>query len=296
MERTDSILRMLKVNLASSQDDAQKFSWSPALQIFTYLNDDEIATLGQNSREVLCYMITNRDNSNSVFNLVVSARENARSVQDNITIELWQCLNDYYHLIRDPWVERTLQEGDPVSVLDALIRQGTLYYGIVEYTMFKGVGLRFLNVGRYLERSIQSTVILDIKLRDISYDLDRTADTMYWKYLLMSISGYALYLKSYKSGFEARNVIDQILLNDNFPRSLVYSLRMLQRNYDALQSSSDEATFRKLQFMIGKLYSKVKYADVDTIHELGLREYLHGVHDDLTAVGNAFNKLYFAYA
>ena len=32
MERTDGILRMLKINYASSQDDIQEFSWKPVLK------------------------------------------------------------------------------------------------------------------------------------------------------------------------------------------------------------------------------------------------------------------------
>ena len=34
MERTDSILRMLKTNYASSQDNRDDFTWRPVLKIF----------------------------------------------------------------------------------------------------------------------------------------------------------------------------------------------------------------------------------------------------------------------
>ncbi len=37
MERTDSILRMLKINYASSQDNSEEFSWRPVLRIFGHL-------------------------------------------------------------------------------------------------------------------------------------------------------------------------------------------------------------------------------------------------------------------
>lgn len=296
MERADSMLRMLKVNYASSQDDMEDFTWNAVLRIFTYLENDAITAMEKKGRDALCYIVTDRENPNSVYNIIIQSRENARSVQDNVTIELWQCLNDYYHLIRDPWVERTLRHGDPVSVLDALIRQGMLYYGIVDYTMFRGEGLSFMNVGKYLERSLQSTDILDIKFSDISYDLEKPTDTTYWKYLLLSISGYALYLKSYRSGFEGKNVVDQILFNVKFPRSLSYSLSLLQRNFERLQSSSDEQNFEKIRFMIGKLYSKVKYSDVQSVAQAGLSNYLKDIHNDLQATGQLLNQLYFAYS
>ena len=52
MERADGILRMLKINYASSQDDIQEFSWKPVLKIFTYLKEEEAGALAKNSREV----------------------------------------------------------------------------------------------------------------------------------------------------------------------------------------------------------------------------------------------------
>ena len=90
MERTDGILRMLRINYASSQDDIHEFSWKPVLQIFTYLDEERAAVISRDTRAVLQYMVTDKENSNSVLNIVTRARENARGVQDHITKELWQ--------------------------------------------------------------------------------------------------------------------------------------------------------------------------------------------------------------
>ena len=56
MERADGILRMLKINYASSQDDIQEFSWKPVLKIFTFLKEEEANALAQNNRAVLQFM------------------------------------------------------------------------------------------------------------------------------------------------------------------------------------------------------------------------------------------------
>src|SRR5690606_16076104 len=121
IERGDSIMRMLKTNYASSQDLSSGFTWKPVLTIFSDMEKKEIATMERKGRDVLIYMVTDRDNGNSVYNIVTRARENARSVQDNITIELWQCLNNYYHLVKDEALERKLKREDPVTILDSLI-------------------------------------------------------------------------------------------------------------------------------------------------------------------------------
>ncbi|HMG93117.1 MAG TPA: alpha-E domain-containing protein [Chryseolinea sp.] len=296
MERTDSILRMLKINYASSQDNPEEFSWHPVLKIFGNLEEDEIQNHDDNSRKVLQYMVLSRENSNSVFNMVTLARENARGVQDNITVELWKCLNEFYHIVRGDRLIYALQHGDPITVLDTLIKECTLYFGVTDVTMFRGEGLCFMRVGKYMERALQSAEILDIKLSDQSYDLDRPTDATYWKYLLMSISGYSLYLKRYQSGFEARNIIDQVLFNVDFPKSVLYSLNQLQRYFDRLRSDRNIEGFSKVQFSIGKLRSKVQYSDVQTVSNIGLHHYLNEITTDIDDIGSTLNQYYFAYS
>ena len=295
MERTDGILRMLRINYASSQDDIQDFSWKPVLRIFSYLREEGATTIADNSRAVLQYMVTDKENTNSVLNIVTRARENARSVQDHITKELWQCLNEFYHTIRDGQVVRGLHADDPVSILDVLIKQGLLYHGITDVTMARGEGYAFINIGKFLERGVQSADILDIKFSDLQYDFTRM-DTTYWKYLLLSISGYELYLKTYRSGFDARNVVELIVLNEDFPRSVIYSVNQLQRYFERLKSDKNKEAYRKIDFLIGKIKSRVKYSTVESILQQGLHGYLNGVKEDLYDVGNALNQHYFAYS
>ena len=239
-------------------------------------------------------MVTDKENSNSVLNIVTRARENARGVQDHITKELWQCLNDFYHTIRDEHLVHGLHTDDPVSILDVLIRQGLLYYGITDITMARGEGYAFLNIGKFIERGVQAADILDIKFSDLEYDFTRM-DTTYWKYLLLSISGFELYLKTYRSGFDARNVVELIVLNPNFPRSILYSVNRLHMHLQRLKDDLNREGYQKLDFMIGKIQSRVRYTTVDAILQEGLHGFLKSVKDDLYEVGTAFNHHYFAY-
>ncbi|MBS1932750.1 MAG: alpha-E domain-containing protein [Bacteroidetes bacterium] len=294
MERADGILRMLKINYASSQDDINEFSWKSVLRIFTYLEEEQANAIAHHSRAVLQYMVTDKENPNSVVNIVTHARENARSVQDHITKEVWQCLNDFYHTVRTDQLIQWLDKDDPVTVLDVLIKQGMLYYGTADITMARGEGYNFLNIGKFLERGVQSADILDVKFRDLDYDLSK-ADTIYWKYMLLSISGYELYLKTYRSGFEAKNVVEQIVLNVDFPRSVLYSINQLHRYFERFKSEKNVEGYQKINFLIGKLKSKVKYSTVDSILKEGLHTYLSGIKESLYEVANTLNQNYFAY-
>lgn len=296
MERTDGILRMLKINYASSQDDTQEFSWKPVLKIFTFLNDADANLLAHDTRGVLQFMVIGKDNPNSVLNIITLARENGRSVQDHITKEMWQCINDFYHIMRQAKLAESLQQEDPITILDNLIKQGLLYFGTTDVTMARGEGNAFINIGKFLERAIQSTDILDVKFSDMNYEMDKTTDTTYWKYLLMSISGYELYLKTYRGGFEAKNVVEQIVLNQQFPRSVIYSINQLHRYFERLKSERNKSEFEKVDFMIGKVKSRVKYSTSESIVNEGLHIFLNETKKSLFEIGNQINQHYFAYA
>ncbi len=288
------MLRMLKINYASSQDAIQEFTWEPVIRIFAGLEDEEGENLGNDSRAVLKYMVMGKSNSNSVLNIITLARENARSVQEHITKDLWQCLNEYYHTVKDTKLERALQREDPISVLDVLIKQVMLYYGTVEITMERGEGRSFMNIGKYLERAIQSVDILDTKFGSISDNPDLLTDTTYWKHLLLSLGGYELYLKTYREGFEAENVLEQVVLNNDFPRSVIYSVNNIQRYFERLQNDSNMDDFRDMTFKIGRLQSRIKYSSVKTIRQEGLHAFLTQIRGELYGIANALSEHYFA--
>lgn len=296
IERSDGILRMLKINYASSQDSLQQFSWAPVIKIYSGLDEDTIRSMEFNSREVLLFMFSGKENPNSISNIITLARENARSVQDHIPKDLWQCLNEYYHLVKDKRLIYSLRRDDPTSVLDELIKQVMLYYGIAEVTMERGEGRSFMNIGKYLERSIQSADILDTKLDVTNNDPDLLSGTSYLKYLLLSLGAYDLYLKTYRQGFDAENILELVVLNNDFPRSVLYSVNNIHRYFERLKSNKNIIEFKELSFLIGRLQSMIQYSTVDSIMQQGLHSYLALIKKELYSVGNTLNVHYFAYS
>ena len=62
--------------------------------------------------------------------------------------------------------------------------------------------------------------ILNAHFTKTDYKLSKAQDILFWRNLLLSLSGYELYLKTYTSGQHNMNVIDHVISNKNFPRSL----------------------------------------------------------------------------
>lgn len=296
VERTDGILRMLKINFITSLDRTgeRDFSWQPILKVFAHIPDAQIENFSHRSNDVLRYMITSRENNNSIRNVIARARENARGMQDHITKETWECMNEFYHAVNSPDIEKAIERDEQIVMLSSLINHCLLFYGVAEVTMPRGQGWNYMNLGKFIERGIQTVDILDVKFNDIHYDMSDSTDIPYYRNLLLSLSGYELYLKSYRTGLDSQNVVDMTLLNTNFPRSVLYCLVRLDRIIRGMASENMEAT-PQLQKIIGRLRSTVEYSDIDSISEKGLHAFLTDVRQNLSNFSNALSHSYLAY-
>src|ERR1700749_3839426 len=104
VERAEHVARILLVNSNLLMDvgdlapTLQQRQWRSILEIMRL---DELPP----SREALAkrikqYMTFNPDNPSSLLNCLSRARENARAIRENISAEMWECLNTLYWSIR----------------------------------------------------------------------------------------------------------------------------------------------------------------------------------------------------
>jgi uncharacterized alpha-E superfamily protein len=296
VERVDGNLRMIKVNYSASLEtvSGSQFSWKPVLRIFSELREEAIHDLSGDSRKVLQYLLVEKENRNSVKCLVTHARENARGVQDHIALEVWSCINQFYHYVNEPVIGDLVDSDDPIFVVNEMLKHCYVFYGTAEITMGRGEGWLYMNLGKYLERCMQTADILDIKYKSVQKENDSIQDIHYWKLVLMSVSGYELYTKSYKSGIESRYVADMLILNTNYPRSILYCLNQLWRTIERLRPFSSPESYKTLEHLVGKARSRVQYTDLDQIFISGLHAYLESIKKDLYKIGEALNACCFA--
>jgi uncharacterized alpha-E superfamily protein len=293
MERTNGMLRLLRTNYIFSQDEMGNFNWHSVLRLYSDLPVQQTEQINTHSPKVLEHLILDSNNIASVFNNIYRSRENARAAQDHITKEVWQCLNDYYHLIRDQQIHNQIRYGDPLTAFDALLQHGMLYYGTVDSTMARGEGFNYLNIGKFLERSILSADMLKIKLTELNENLHGPADALGWRYLLYSLSGYELYLKTYQGKFETKNVVEQVLYEGNFPHSVLYCLQQLTRYFERLKEESLHDNYARVEFLIGKTTNRVKYSNIENASEKAQQDFLLEIRSELFQIANAFNQFYF---
>ena len=168
-----------------------------------------------------------------------------------------------------------------------------LYHGTVDITMARGEGFNYLNAGKFLERAILSADMLNIKLTELGYKLEAPVELPALRYLLYSLSGYELYLKSHRGNLQADFVIQQIVYNEQFPHSIAYCLKQLFRYFERLEPESLPENYKQLEFLIGRAMNNVKYSIINTSDGEGLKQFLQQTRNELIGIAAAFNQFYF---
>ena len=147
MERADCLVRVIRTNYILSFDSDQRtdFAWKDVINIFSH--EPDAATLyGENTATSLKYLVADTKNPNSIKSLVTKARENARGVQDYITKEVWEQVNQLYHIVNEPGIEEKITGPNSMEVIDLLDQNSILFYGVIDSTMPRGHGWQFLNL------------------------------------------------------------------------------------------------------------------------------------------------------
>ena len=294
MERTSGMLQAIRINYIASQDEVLNFSWKALLHTYGDLSAMALAEVERDSLKVMEHLLLDRMNAASAINNITQGRENARAIQDHITREVWQCLNDYYHLIREPALQQQLRAGDPVSAIDILIKQGLLFNGTSKNTLSRDECYTYLHIGKFLERAIHVADMVRIKFGELVTTETQMAPEIYsLRYLLYSLFGFEVYMKVYKGNFNADNVLDLLLYSPYFPHSLLYSLHQLHKYFERLKPESLPESYEQLEFLIGKAMNNAKYSNVVAGDTAALNKFLIQTRNELIEIGSAFSKYYF---
>ena len=297
MERTDGILLTLNtlyiLSLDKETNDYQ--GYKPLLEYYSDLSYNEITKVQYDTNFVLNYILCDVKNPNSVKNLITKSRENARGSQDKITKELWEHINSMYHFINAPELPEKLKTTEAMTILASLNKNFLLYNGIFHVTMPRGLGWCFSSIGKHIERCLQTISMTDAYYAPIKYNLDGNEDLLYWRKLLLSLSGYELYLKSYRNIPHNRKVVQHLIFNPDFAHSVVYTLNLIETYLECVFKDNMLSEARSMRNQFGRLKSAVDFTDYQHLTNKQLEEVLKNTKTELIQFSVDFSKLFFSY-
>jgi len=296
LERAENVARFIGVNLNLILDMPEEYGeqWAPLVNIS---GDRELfkRLYGTPTREnVLQFLTFERENPNSILSSVRSARENARSVREIISSEMWEQANRFYLMVKHA-SENNISTDNPHNFYSDVKTESHLFDGITEATMSHGEAWHFLQVGELLERADKTSRILDVKYYILLPDeqaVGTAVDNIQWAALLKSVSALEMYRKHFKQISPAK-VADFLILNREFPRSVHSCLRRAAYSLHAITGSQMGSFSNKAEQRMGRLLAELNYTQIEEIIVGGMHEFFEGLQSRLNGIDDCIFETYF---
>jgi uncharacterized alpha-E superfamily protein len=289
VERAEDTARMLDVtyhNLLESPPDDESMAWSELLKVL-YL--DTSFGEGKLDREaVSSYLVTDRENPGSIYSAVARARENARGLRDRISTELWEAINRFYLELGRPDLGSMVIHR-PYEVFRTVKSQCQLISGVASQTMPRDEGYRFIVLGWMLERAEMTCRLLAVRYAGLSSSEIRMGFHA-WVSVLKSVSAYEAYLKAHDASLDPTSVLEYLLLNREFPRSVLYCLRTVEDQLTILAGPSQTTSVGRA---IGRVRARAEFCDIEAILDAGLDEFLESLQVEIYEVANEVDLHFF---
>lgn len=296
IERAESVARFVDVTLYLSLDlpsEAQD-AWSALIAV---TGDEPYyrARYGEPTREgVLRFLTFDNEYPNSIVSCLRSARENARSVREVISSEMWEQINRTFLTVRGGDLARVLD--DPSEFYAGVKQAAHLFVGITYLTMTHNEAWHFGRLGRMLERADKTSRIVDVKYFLLPHDDDElrsTVDELEWGALLKSASAFEMYRKRF-GRITPANVIDFLLLDRKFPRAMRYCVTKGERSLRAIAGTPPDSGPRNVaEERMAALRTGIDRFDVSSLVATGVHETLDQIQSDLNAVGDGVFRVFF---
>ena len=238
-------------------------------------------------------LIFDRADNSSVYTSLARARENARQVRDQITVETWERLNLLYLRVTGPSAEAAYEQR-PLDFLQEIIADLHLFKGAADATMSHGEGWRFLLTGVYLERAQLIARLLDVCFGDAAggYLLN---DHFAQLSVLRMACALEPYLRVYTAELQPRLLMQFLLFDEEFPRSIRFCAARVQEHLTRLTRSADVVDGPNPERIAGRLSARLEFAEFDEVAQFGASAYLATIVQECARIHEAVYEAFVAY-
>jgi uncharacterized alpha-E superfamily protein len=296
MERADNTARILDVNyhmLLEQPPDTYKLRWDPLIAVTGerarfYKSYEEAS-----AQTAFDFLGFSEENPNSIGQCIISARENARTIRDRISRELWEDINSLYHK-----VTKLRDEDESLSrFCDAVKRGGHRFHGVCDATLARDEGWHFVQAGCVLERAEMTARILDVHYHQLleGPPILNEARSHLWMAVLKSVAAFEFYKRQY-SQIEPTKVAELLLLDPRHPRSVRFNFGALQSSLHAISGSVPGTYANEAERLTGKIHERLAYDSIEEIFDGGLHNFLTELQQTCRNIGEQITNAYFHYA
>jgi uncharacterized alpha-E superfamily protein len=290
IERAEHSARLADVMLNASLDLTDTAGQTSEIVLQAIFNKSEVPSA--NPMADAQRITLDRHSSESVLVSLSRARENARQVRDQLTTETWERLNLLY--LRTTADAAVAQFNTaPAPFLHDIIADLHLFKGAADSTMSHGEGWRFLLLGIHIERTQLIARLLEVALGPARQEM--ASDHLSQMNLLRMSCALEPYLRVYTAELQPHNILQFLVFDPDFPRSIRFSTTRIEEHLIDLCRSTGQMSRLSPDRIAGRLKSSLEFADLESPSDSATTSLLSTVVEECVRIHDAIFETFTAY-
>jgi uncharacterized alpha-E superfamily protein len=289
VERAENLARMVEVTrqeeLESFHKDKESI-WKPV--IYATVLDARLSKEQQKelSSDTAYYIALSPLNPTSIASCIASARENARTVRDQISEEMWLELNSIHPYLASPGAQEAYRSA-PEALFRRIIRFSIIFQGLSQSTIRQDEGWYFSRLGRFVERADKTSRILDT----LTF-AGGTPTQAALLAVLRSCSAFTAFRAQYRTNISLRNVAAFLFFSADFPRSIRFCFQRIESTLRSISGTPLGDFSNEAERHAGQALASVNFALIDQVLKSGLHEAIDEVQRRLNEIGQEIFEQY----
>ncbi len=291
LERAENTARLINATTQVLLDlpRGASFGWDVLLKIAGLDQQFAESYSTQDEANIMRFLVTDQRNPSSIVSCLRATRESCRGLREVLPRLAWERINALY-LFVDKRAPQAIERTHRYGILEEIIARRQAIIGLLSDCMSHDASYRFIRLGRYIERADMTTRIVDIHAAVLvpkqAAAEDPAIDLM-WMAVLRSLHAYQMYRRHVSVHVRSSDVVNFLLNNQHFPRTVHYCL-------DEVEACLAELPHNRLA--LARLH--VAQRRLAAMHIEGLEpaqrhEALDAVQADIAAVHGAIATEYF---
>lgn len=225
--------------------------------------------------DIIEHLMLDPDNPASIRSCLARARQNGKSVRTALTQEMWEALNEGWRKLESYGVAEARR--DFAELVDWVKNRAMMFSGATESSHLRNEGHDFLRVGGSLERAQMTLRLLDVKYYVLLPETEVVGghrDHYQWTSVLHALSGSRAYHHVYGGSYSPWQITDFLMLNRQFPRSVLYCFDQLAYRLQRLAHWHGQRTPANLRSE--EMVTDLAACDSGEIFRKGLHDMVQG--------------------
>jgi uncharacterized alpha-E superfamily protein len=234
MERADDTARVVRsfTEVLLDLPVGVASSWEPLLAVVGGREQFDEGHARASESDIVRFLVADPSNFGSVVSSVAHARENLRTTREILPRDAWQTVNDLY-LFTQRDAESGVDRRTRNRFLSRVVSEHQRLDGVISGAMHRDEAYELWRLGQALERADMTTRVLGVRAfallaapaGDDDYD---DYDEVQWMGVLRSVTALQMYQRSTRGPIVGSGVVEFLLFDRQFPRSVAGCLERVR--------------------------------------------------------------------